>query len=64
MSPEGRRGIIFSLLLANGMGCFVALVQQSAFWISAAGWVTVGIYLALLAGYIYFLIQHSPRAAA
>lgn len=63
MSPENRRGVIFSLLLANGMGCFVALVQQSAFWISAAGWVTVGVYLLLLAGYIYFLIQHNPGSA-
>jgi len=61
LSSVSRRGIIFSLLLANAMGCFVALVQQSAFWLSAAGWVTVGIYLVLLAGYIYFLVKHNPE---
>jgi hypothetical protein len=58
-SPDSRRGIIFSLLLANGMGGFVALVQQSAFWLSGAGWATVGIYLLLLAGYIYFLVKQN-----
>jgi hypothetical protein len=64
MGADLRRGIIFSLLLANGMGCFVALVQQSAFWMSAAGWTTVGIYLLLLAGYIYFLVKQNPGAEA
>jgi hypothetical protein len=41
------------------MGAFVALVQQSAFWLSGAGWVTVGVYLLLLAGYIYFLVKQN-----
>jgi hypothetical protein len=58
-SAESRRGVIYSLLLANAMGAFVALVQQSAFWLSGAGWVTVGIYLLLLAGYIYFLVKQN-----
>jgi hypothetical protein len=59
MSSVSRRGIIFSLLLANAMGAFVAIVQQSAFWLSGAGWVTVGVYLLLLAGYIYFLVKQN-----
>jgi hypothetical protein len=59
-SAESRRGIIFGLVLANAMGAFVALVQQSAFWLSGAGWVTVGIYLLLMAGYIYFLVKQNP----
>jgi hypothetical protein len=58
-SAESRRGVIYSLLLANAMGAFVALVQQSAFWLSGAGWVTVGVYLLLLAGYIYFLVKQN-----
>jgi hypothetical protein len=58
-SADSRRGILFGLLLANAMGAFVALIQQSAFWYSAAGWVTVGVYLLLLAGYIYFLVKHN-----
>ncbi len=56
---DTRRGIIFSLLLANAMGAFVALIQQSAFWLSASGWVTVGVYLLLGGGYIYFLVKQN-----
>ncbi len=60
-SPESRRGIIFSLLLANAMGAFVALVQQSAFWSSLAGWVTVSVYVLLLVGYVYFLVNQNAQ---
>lgn len=62
-SLESKRGIIFSLLLANAMGAFVALVQQMAFWSSGAGWVTVGIYVLLLIGYVYFLVKQNAQVS-
>lgn len=59
ISPESRRGFIFALLLANLMGAIVSLTQQSAVWQSGAGWITTGIFVALLLAYGYALFVQS-----
>jgi hypothetical protein len=53
---SARRGVILSMILANGMGLVVALTQQVSIWGTLAGWITVAIYGLLLIGYIYFLV--------
>jgi len=58
-----RRPILFSLILGNAAGLFVALVQQSSIWVTPAGWVWVAIFAALLLAYAFFLAR-SPEAEA
>ena len=55
LSLGTRRGILFALFLANLMGAYVAITQQSAVWDTPAGWITTGIFLVLMAAYGYFL---------
>ena len=59
LSPKGRRGFIFALLLANLMAFIVALTQQFAVWQSIAGWVQTGLFALLVLAYGYFLVQES-----
>lgn len=54
-----RRGILFAIVLAYLLGSIVAITQQVSIWGTLAGWVTVGLFLALLAGYSYFLVRQS-----
>jgi Ca2+/Na+ antiporter len=55
-TPETRRRLVLALLLANGMGLFVAVLQQVTIWANIAGWVTIIVYLLMLAGYFFFLV--------
>jgi len=57
--PETRRGIIYSMMFANGAGIFVTLTQQAQIWSSLAGWITVAIFALLFLGYVYFLVVES-----
>ena len=59
ITPEIRRGIIYSLIFANGIGIFVALTQQAQIWSSPAGWVTVAVFALLFLGYVYLLAVES-----
>lgn len=52
---EDRRRFVIALVLANGIGLFVAAVQQASIWANVAGWITIAIFLVFLAGYLYFL---------
>ena len=45
LTPDARRGVIFSLFLSNLMGAFVSITQQSAVWGTPAGWITTGLLL-------------------
>ena len=56
-SAETRRGVLFALFLANLMGAFVSITQQSAVWGTPAGWITSGIFILLLIAYGYFLTR-------
>lgn len=53
------RGILSALLFANGIGAFVAIVQQSSVWKGLAGWVMFAIFLLFVAGYGYLLGRRS-----
>jgi hypothetical protein len=56
-SSSARRTVLVAMLLANGMGVIVALTQQVSIWGSLAGWITVGMYAILMAGYIIALAK-------
>lgn len=57
ISPEGRRGIVFALLLGNGVGLFVAITQQFSIWMASGGWIAIGLYLLFFLGYLYLLLR-------
>jgi len=52
-----RRSVLVAMLLANGMGAIVALIQQVSIWGDLAGWITFGMYVILMAGYIIALAK-------
>jgi len=62
ISPEIRRGITYALILANGLGIFVALTQQAQIWSSPAGWATVAVFTLLFVGYVYLLVVEGRTA--
>jgi Ca2+/Na+ antiporter len=49
--PDSRRGLIFSLLLANIFGALIAATQSVSIWQSWAGWLLLILYLLLILGY-------------
>lgn len=53
--PDTRRGILFAMLLANLIAVFTAATQQASVWNTLTGWITVGVFAALLAAYAYLL---------
>ncbi len=57
LSPQSRRGIISALLLASGIGLFVAATQQFAIWLAPAGWAAIALSLLFGLGYLYFLLR-------
>jgi hypothetical protein len=60
LPPSNRRGVLAALLLANLMIAFVTITQQSAIWLTPAGWITTGIFVVFTLGCGYFLAaQHS-----
>lgn len=52
-----RRGLVFAQLLSCLMGAFISLTQQSAIWMTPAGWALSGIFILLAVAYIYFLLK-------
>ena len=56
VSASTLRGVLFGLLLTNGLGLFVAISQQFAVWQSTAGWLLVAIYAVFVLLYAYFLL--------
>jgi hypothetical protein len=52
-----RRGICLAMIIAYAVGLVVALTQQVSIWGTWIGWLTAGLFLALLAGYAYFFVQ-------
>jgi hypothetical protein len=56
-APGARKSMLAAMLIANGMGMVVALSQQITIWGVLAGWITVGMYAILLAGYILALVK-------
>jgi hypothetical protein len=55
LTARGKRGILFALLLANGLGAFVSITQQFSIWLNSAGWVITGVFTVLFLGYVYFV---------
>ncbi len=54
--PLNKR-LILALLITNGVGVFVATIQQLSIWFNAAGWITLLVYLIFSLGYVFFLIR-------
>jgi len=50
-----RRGILFSLLLANLLSIFVVVTQNFSIWQNPVGWILTLILFLQLMGYSYFL---------
>ena len=63
LSPPARRGVLAALALANLMGAFVAITQQSAVWLSPAGWVITGIFVLFMLGCGYFLLKQPTESS-
>ena len=56
-----RRGVLAALLLADLMYTFVAITQQSAIWLTAAGWIVTGLFVLLTLGCGYFLVTQPAQ---
>jgi hypothetical protein len=63
-SMEDRRGILFSLVLANIMGAFVAATQSATIWQAAAGWILMAHYLVFALLYGVMLASRPAKAQA
>jgi hypothetical protein len=57
LDGEKRKGICLAMIIAYALGLVVALTQQVSIWGKWTGWLTAGLFLALLAGYAYFFVQ-------
>jgi len=57
LDGEKRKGICLAMIIAYAVGLLVALTQQVSIWGKWIGWLTAGLFLALLAGYAYFFVQ-------
>jgi hypothetical protein len=64
LETRTRFGLIYSLIIANVMGVFVAVTQQASVWLAPAGWITVGIFAVFGVAYIYFLVIEVRLARA
>lgn len=61
ITAEQRRSVVFAQLLACLMGSIIALTQQSAIWLTPAGWAISGLFIFLTLVYAYFLVLRKPR---
>ncbi len=59
---ETRRGIVFALLIANGIGLFVAATQQFSIWNNAAGWASIAVFGLLFGAYLVFQVRSPANA--
>ena len=56
--PEARQRLVtIALLLSNLLAFAVSLAQQQAVWNTGMGWITAGVYLALVLGYWYLVVK-------
>ena len=61
LPPAARRGVLAALLLANLMSAFVAITQQSAIWLTPAGWIATGLFALFTLGCAYFLVTQPAQ---
>ena len=61
LSARGQRGLLAALILANLMGAFISITEQSSIWGTPAGWVTTGLYSALMLANIYAIVRLPSR---
>lgn len=57
LSPPSQRGVLAALILANLMGAFISITQQSAIWWTAAGWITSAVFSVLTIAYIVAILR-------
>lgn len=56
VKDEQRRSLVFAQVIACLIASFISLTQQSAIWLTAAGWAISGLFILLTLIYGYFLI--------
>jgi hypothetical protein len=59
VTAQDRQRLLLALLLGNAIALIVALTQQASIWGHPAGWITAGVFLALLLGYGYLLAANA-----
>lgn len=64
LPPAALRGVAFSLAIGDAILLVVALTQQTSVWSSSGGWVTAGIFFALLILSGWLLVSQSGRDEA
>jgi len=52
LSPPSQRGVLAALILANLMGAFISITQQSSIWGTPAGWITTAVFAVFTIAYI------------
>jgi hypothetical protein len=57
LSPPSQRGVIAALILANLMGAFISITEQSSIWWTPAGWITTAIFALLTIAYIVAIMR-------
>ena len=57
------RGLLFSLVFANGLGLFVVVTQQVSVWQGMSGWVLGAYYAVFMILYIYLLMRQPARVS-
>ena len=60
-SPAMRTGVTLALTISYTLGFVVAITQQVSIWGTPYGWITAGVYLALIASYTYFLVKRTSE---
>jgi hypothetical protein len=54
---ETQRGIVFALLIANGIALFVAATQQFSVWNNAAGLASIVVFVLFFSAYAIFFVR-------
>src|SRR5512138_2725911 len=54
---ERQQPVTLALFLANLLAFVLSLAQQQAIWNTRMGWLTVGVYLVLVLGYVFLMVK-------
>ncbi|MCZ7551231.1 MAG: hypothetical protein B6D39_01445 [Anaerolineae bacterium UTCFX2] len=64
LSPPSQRGVLAALILANLMGGFISITQQSSIWGTPAGWITTAIFAVFTIAYILAILRLPSKQLA
>jgi hypothetical protein len=60
-SAPAQQGVKIALVIAYALSFVVAITQQVSVWGTIAGWITSGLFLALLVTYVYVLVVRTAE---